>query len=271
MKNPSKKPNSKPNPKTNPKNTNRPKTSPKSNNSKITTKINAQPNTKPPKSTNTPTPKPKIHIVKILLAAIGSAVAALLLIYLVFLASLGAFTEFGQPFWFKHDITFFGPQSCKRPTYLTCDITDSHYGHCQCEKANSTDPNDKMVLLVEKSSWSGWVEDYEPEKETITYDVQLQHRYVVETREHSLMEKGEWRTEDEEVFSFKITKINDDSIDIHTFQVFSEGEDGIDLNSKQQDFTIKIDQPTTLTTPTMDAGDIFTLTLTRLQKIRFPA
>ena len=48
-----------------------------------------------------------------------------------------------------------------------------------------------------------------------------------------------------------------DSIVIETTEPFSEGEGGINLQSKQKEFTIKKGQKIKLTTPTMDAGGIY--------------
>ena len=76
-------------------------------------------------------------------------------------------------------------------------------------------------------------------------------------------EDGIEKPREEEVLSFEITSIDEDSIGIHTFQVFSDKEEGIDLMSDKQDFTVTVDKPLKLTTPTMDEGDIFTLTLSR--------
>lgn len=78
------------------------------------------------------------------------------------------------------------------------------------------------------------------------------------TRQFSDAEGNE---REEEVFSFEITNIHDDSIDIHTFQPFSSNEKAINTNSKAQDFTIESESSLELNTPTLDAGEKFVLTL----------
>lgn len=133
----------------------------------------------------------------------------------------------------------------------------------QIEKLESSNPvstDSKMVLKIGQTSWSGWSEDYEPELIEEEYDVVLNKEYVIKTRQLSDTDGNEW---EEEVLSFEITSIDDDSITIHTNQVFSDKEEGIDLNTNKQDFTITVDELLTLTTPTMDEGDIFNFTLTK--------
>lgn len=125
---------------------------------------------------------------------------------------------------------------------------------------NSTKTSEKTRIKIISSSWSGWSEDYTP-KETESYcEISLHEKCVVKTRQYSNAEGKEF---EEEVLSFEIESINDDSVDIHTFQVFSDNEKGINLLSDKQDFTIKEGESLKLTTPTMDAGDTFTLTLSK--------
>ncbi len=142
-------------------------------------------------------------------------------------------------------------------------IADLQSKISQLEQGGSEEAEGDLTLMVEESSWSGWSEDYEPEVETEEIDVHLDKKYVVKTRKVSTYTDGVEESREEEVFSFEITSINEDSIDIHTFQVFSDKEEGIDLMSDKQDFTVTVDEPLKLTTPTMDEGDIFTLTLVR--------
>ena len=142
-------------------------------------------------------------------------------------------------------------------------IVDLQSKISQLEQGDSEEAEGDLTLLVEESSWSGWSEDYEPEVKTHEIDIQLGKKYVVKTEKVSTYEDGIEKPREEEVLSFEITSIDEDSIGIHTFQVFSDKEEGIDLMSDKQDFTVTVDEPLKLTTPTMDEGDIFTLTLSR--------
>lgn len=60
---------------------------------------------------------------------------------------------------------------------------------------------------------------------------------------------------------FKITEVSEDSVKIHTTKSYSDKDGGIDLFTDKKDFVINATEPLELTTPTMDAGEIFTLTL----------
>ena len=116
----------------------------------------------------------------------------------------------------------------------------------QLEKQATTDPTGIMVLSITKSSWSGWFEDYEPEEQTLEYLIKPNETYTVG---YSL--------------SFEITEIGENSITIHTAEPFSDSETGINLSTKKRDFTIKMGESIELTTPSMDAGDIYILKLLR--------
>lgn len=128
----------------------------------------------------------------------------------------------------------------------------------QLTLSNSKIGQNTKIKIV-SSSWSGWSEDYTPTEEKTYCDIQLNKKCVVKTKSFSNVQGDEWK---EEVLSFEITNITDDSVTIHTFQKFSDNETGISLLSDKQDFIIAIDKPIELTTPTMDEGDIFTLSLT---------
>ena len=101
---------------------------------------------------------------------------------------------------------------------------------------------DKLNLKVRATSWSSEQKMQAPEEE-FYYDVKLNEEYTVKEGGFDL--------------TFTITEINKDSIVIKTTEPFSEGEEGINLNSKQKEFTIKKGQKIKLTTPTMDAGGIY--------------
>ena len=130
----------------------------------------------------------------------------------------------------------------------------------EIDQLKSSATNQKKIKII-SSSWSGWSEDYEPEETESYCEIKLHEKCTVKTRMHSTTDSEEW--EEKDVLSFEVTSINEDSIDIHTFQAFSDNEEGIDLRSDKQDFTIKFDETLELITPTMDAGDIFTFSITQ--------
>ena len=103
----------------------------------------------------------------------------------------------------------------------------------------------KFKLRIKESSWSGWTEDYKPEELTKEYEVVLGEVYSINSGK----------------FIFSILEINDDNIIIETSEPFSDKEGGIDLKTKKTKFKIYIDQEIELNTPTMDAGEIYYLTL----------
>ena len=117
-----------------------------------------------------------------------------------------------------------------------------------------------MKIKVISSNWSGDSRNYTPKEEETLYEIQLNKKYTVKVCEFSDTEGNKQK---EEIFSFEITQIGDDYISIHCFQRFSDNEKGINLMSKKQDFTININKPIRLITPTMDSGDIFTLSLVK--------
>jgi predicted small lipoprotein YifL len=105
---------------------------------------------------------------------------------------------------------------------------------------------DKLNLKVTATNWSYGQNMQAPEEE-FYYDVELDEKYTVKEGRLGL--------------TFTITEINKDSIVIKTTEPFSEGEEGINLQSKQKEFTIKKGEKIRLTTPTMDAGGIYYLEL----------
>lgn len=140
-------------------------------------------------------------------------------------------------------------------TDLQSQITDLQN---QINQINTKPNGTNQKIKIVSSSWSGWSEEYEPEKTESYCEIELNTKCVVKTQQLSDTDENEW---EEEVLSFEITSINEDSVSIHTFQVFSDQETGIDLSSDKQDFIINSDEELELTTPTMDAGDIFILSL----------
>lgn len=130
----------------------------------------------------------------------------------------------------------------------------------QLKNTTSQTTTEKAKIKIISSSWSGWSENHESDETESYCEIELHKKCIVKTRQISDSEGNEQK---EEILSFEITAINTNSIDIHTLQVFSDNENGVDLQSNKQDFTIKLDEPLTLTTPTMDAGDIFTITLSQ--------
>ena len=119
-----------------------------------------------------------------------------------------------------------------------------------------------MKLKIVESSWSGWSKDYKPEEVEHEYDINLNEKYVIKTSKISLKKDNEWIEEEREVFSFNIIEINESSIKIQTFQPFSDKDNGtINLFSDKKEFVITDEKPLKLTTPTMDSGEIFILSL----------
>ena len=130
----------------------------------------------------------------------------------------------------------------------------------QLENTNPQTINEKTKIKVISSNWSGWSEGYESDKDETFCEIKLHEKCVVKTRQLSNSEGDKW---EEEVFSFEITNINTDSIGIHAFQVLSDSENGINLQTDKQDFVIETNTPLILKTPTMDGGDTFTVTLSQ--------
>ena len=119
-----------------------------------------------------------------------------------------------------------------------------------------------MKLKIVESSWSGWSKDYKPEEVEKEYDIELNKKYVIKTRKFSYKKDNEWVEEEREIFSFNVIEINDSSIKIQTYQPFSDNDDNtVNLQSDKKEFIITNEKELKLTTPTMDAGDIFILSL----------
>ena len=104
-------------------------------------------------------------------------------------------------------------------------------------------------LLLKESSWSGWVNDGGIDSKIVTNEFD-----VVLNKEYSAINSD---------LTFKVIKINKDSIVIKTNQALSDNEEGIDLKSDKTEFKIYLDKETKLETPTMDAGDIYYFTLSK--------
>ena len=113
---------------------------------------------------------------------------------------------------------------------------------CVLITITACESKDKLNLKVIATSWSSEQKMQAPEEE-FYYDVKLNEEYTVKEGGLGL--------------TFTITEINKDSIVIETTEPFSEGEEGINLKSKQKEFTIKKGQKIKLTTPTTDAGGIY--------------
>lgn len=109
------------------------------------------------------------------------------------------------------------------------------------------EPENTFILKVNSSSWSGLAEEYEPEIIETEYDTILDEEYTIGNGSLAL--------------TFTIEEINEDNIVIRTTEVFSDSEDGIDLNTKKKKFTVYLDEELKLETPTMDAGNTYYLTL----------
>lgn len=121
-----------------------------------------------------------------------------------------------------------------------------------------------MKLIIKQSSWSGRTPDYKPQEIEKEYELNLNAKYVIATRTLSHVQDGDFVNEEEEVLSFNITEVTDDSIKITTYQPFSDNDNGsINLRSDKKEFVISTDKPLKLMTPTMDYGDIFIFTLVK--------
>jgi hypothetical protein len=108
--------------------------------------------------------------------------------------------------------------------------------------------NKNFKLVIKESSWSGWTENYKPKETIKEYDVILEKEYII--NKNSIYD-----------LSFEIKKINNNSIIIETKEPFSDNKKGIDLGSKKTSFEIHINEELELTSPTMDEGSIYYLTL----------
>ena len=109
------------------------------------------------------------------------------------------------------------------------------------------------TIKIVKNTWSGWVESSEkinekPKNNEVFCKIKLN----AECNGGGSIGGG---------LVFKITEVSEDSVKIHTTKSYSDKDGGIDLLTDKKDFVIKATEPLELTTPTMDAGEIFTLTL----------
>ncbi len=108
-------------------------------------------------------------------------------------------------------------------------------------------------LQVRESGWSGWAEvdkgasENKTENGITKFDIVLGKKYSA----------------DSDKFVFKITEANDSSITIETKEPYSDNENSVDLNTKKKNFKVYFDKETELTTPTMDAGDVYYLMLVK--------
>ncbi len=100
------------------------------------------------------------------------------------------------------------------------------------------------TLKITQKSWSGWLEDYAEVENSYEFKIKKGKKYKVDSE-----------------LEFIIKNINKDSIVIETTYPFSDSENGIDLNTKKKEFTIKLGEEKILETPTMDAGFIYYLYL----------
>ena len=129
-----------------------------------------------------------------------------------------------------------------------------------------------MILIVEKSSWSGWSKDYKPTVETEQFDNLKNILYwenILKTSITYEMGKIEYNGKPTSIskakitfFSFTIMELGEDYIIIKTNNPMSEGNSGaINLRSDKTIFRIEINKKLKLTTPTLDAGEIYTFEL----------
>lgn len=102
-------------------------------------------------------------------------------------------------------------------------------------------------MQITESSWSGWTKNYIPEEKINKYDIKLNKKYSINNGH----------------LEFEVIKIYDDNIVIKTTKSFSDSKEAVNLNSKKTEFTIYSNEETKLTTPTMDAGEIYNLKLVK--------
>ena len=121
-----------------------------------------------------------------------------------------------------------------------------------------------MKLRIKQTSWSGWSKDRKSEEFVKEYDINLNEKYVIKTLTTSYKKDDELVEEEKEVFSFDVIEIKQNSIKIHTYQPFSDNQDGtVNLNSDKKEFIISEEKSLKLITPTMDYGEIFVITLVK--------
>lgn len=106
--------------------------------------------------------------------------------------------------------------------------------------------SNNIHLKILATSWA-FSDKLEESEEEFNYDIKLNEKYVV--KEGSLG------------LTFTVTKINKDSIVIKTTEPFSDSEDSVNLKSDKKEFIIEKGKQIKLSTPTMDAGGIYTFIL----------
>lgn len=124
-----------------------------------------------------------------------------------------------------------------------------------------------MKLKIIESGWSGWSTGHKPKETEKKYDIKLNEKYVIRVSKgmHLKDDADDWVEEEREEFSFTIIEKGKDYIRIHTNQEFCISHDWrtISLHDYKNDFVITDDSPIKLVTPSMDAGDIYILSLVK--------
>lgn len=116
---------------------------------------------------------------------------------------------------------------------------------CRFSTNSPKEDSNNLILVIKESSRSWRTPDYKPEETTNEYDIILNKEYSINNNN----------------LNFKITQINDKNIIIETSSPFSDYKQWINLMTDKTEFTIKLNRTTKLTTPTMDAWNIYYLTL----------
>jgi len=106
-----------------------------------------------------------------------------------------------------------------------------------------------MKLHIEESSWSGWTRDYKPNVKNYEYDIVLNKKYIVKTEKVKKL----FFSKDRESFSFVIEDIGEDYV------IIKVNSSILQYNSVQME--IKLNETIELTTPTMDCGEIYKISL----------
>lgn len=105
----------------------------------------------------------------IIFGAIGGVLIILLSAYAIFLSKHHAWSQFGQPFWFKEDQLYFGERKCCDGERLNCSPF-GYYSMCRCRSDKFPPSVDKpIVYLYPETKTDIDIKFGKPEKLTTTY------------------------------------------------------------------------------------------------------
>ena len=117
-----------------------------------------------------------------------------------------------------------------------------------CALVDRVRPAETVTLTVVTSPWSGWSRE-QPEEETSTEEVTRGSTFT--------------RSAMGEDVVFTVRTCTTKRVVLRTDTTLSEreGDDGIDLGTDQDTFTVRAGETLTVTTPTMDAGTTFEISI----------